>query len=112
VPDRILIVARLTPGGTDDVARLFAESDAGELPRALGVTRRDLFSYQDLYFHHVEFEGPAATAMAIAREREDFQRLSDRLGSFVIPYDPATWRSPADAMARRFYHWSTDGGSR
>ena len=22
------------------------------------------------------------------------------------PYDPATWRSPADAMAHRFYHWT------
>jgi cyclase len=105
VPDRILIVARLASGGSDEVARLFAESDAGELPRALGVTRRDLFLYRDLYFHHVEFDGPADVAMGKARERGDFRELSDRLGAFVTPYDPATWRSPADAMAQRFYHW-------
>lgn len=111
MPDRILIVARLAPGGSGEVARLFAESDAGELPHTLGVARRDLFHYRDLYFHHVEFDGPAGDAMATARERDDFRRLSEELSPFVTPYDPATWRSPADAMAERFYHWTPEGRS-
>ncbi|GAA3410817.1 TcmI family type II polyketide cyclase [Streptosporangium vulgare] len=108
MPDQILIVARLSPGGSGEVSRLFGESDAGELPRALGVTRRDLFLYRDLYLHHVEFEGSAAEAMALAREREDFLRLSADLDPHVRPYDPDTWRGPADAMARRFYHWTPE----
>ncbi|GAA2846797.1 TcmI family type II polyketide cyclase [Streptosporangium fragile] len=106
MPDQILIVARLSPGGSGEVSRLFGESDAGELPRVLGVTRRDLFRYRDLYVHHVEFEGSATEAMAVAREREDFRRLSRELAPYVTPYDPDTWRSPADAMAQRFYHWT------
>ncbi len=112
MPDRILIVARLAPGGSGEVARLFAESDSGELPHALGVTRRDLFTYRDLYFHHVEFAGGAREALAAARDRDDFQRLSKELGAYVTPYDPATWRSPADAVARPFYHWTPEGGAR
>jgi Polyketide synthesis cyclase len=34
---RGMIVARIKPGAQDKVAELFAESDAGELPRLAGV---------------------------------------------------------------------------
>ncbi|WP_157244707.1 TcmI family type II polyketide cyclase [Nonomuraea typhae] len=109
--ERILIVARLNPGSASEVARLFAESDTGGLPHALGVRRRELYHYHELYFHVVDFAGPAGQAMAEARARKDFRRLSDELSPHVLPYDPATWRGPADAMATRFYHWSPAGGA-
>ncbi len=109
--DRILIVARLEQGSADEVARLFAASDRTELPHALGVTRRHLFRYRDLYFHYAEFDRDAGDAMATARDRADFRQLSDDLSDHVTPFDPATWRSPADAMARSFYTW-TPGGAR
>ena len=99
-------MARLEKGGESRVADLFAASDRTELPRLLGVTRRDLFSYHDLYFHYVEFAGDAGEALAAARDRDDFRRLSDELSPYVTPYDPVTWRSPADAMARQFYSWT------
>jgi len=108
MPDRMLIVARLRPGGASQVAQLFADSDATELPHALGVTRRELFAYHDLYFHHVEFAGDPAGAMRLARERSDFARLSEELSPYVHPFDPQTWRSPADAMAGRFYSWQAE----
>jgi hypothetical protein len=103
--DQLLIVARLQPGAEPEVARLFGASDATELPGALGVLRRSLFAYQGLYFHHVEFTGPAGDAMRAARDRPDFKQLSDELSPHVLPYDPQTWRSPADAAATRFYSW-------
>ncbi|MFE7131010.1 TcmI family type II polyketide cyclase [Streptomyces sp. NPDC057638] len=107
--NRILIVARMTPEKAQEVAALFEASDRTSLPVALGVTRRELFHYQrDLYFHLVEFEGDAARAMAEARVREDFQRLCADLDPLIAPYDPETWRSPADAMATSFYRWSRD----
>lgn len=106
--NRSLIVARLQPGGMSDVARLFAESDAGELPRALGVTRRNLFTYHDLYFHYVEFADESRDSMATARDREDFRRLSEELDAYVKPFDPRTWCSPVDAMAAEFYSWTPD----
>nr|WP_260407786.1 TcmI family type II polyketide cyclase [Planomonospora venezuelensis] len=100
-----MIVARMEPGAQGDVAKLFAASDETDLPRVLGVTRRHLFSYHDLYFHYAEFEGEASAAMGKARDRDDFRELSDRLSPYVKPFDPETWRSPADAMARGFYSW-------
>ncbi|WP_433429251.1 TcmI family type II polyketide cyclase [Nonomuraea sp. CA-141351] len=104
--NRILIVARIKPGTAEEVARLFGASDETELPRVLGVTRRQLFQYQDLYFHHAEFAGPPQEALAKARDRDDFKQLSRDLDAFISPFDPATWRSPADALARGFYEWT------
>jgi Polyketide synthesis cyclase len=108
VTERRLIVARLEPGSAPKVARLFASSDAGELPFRLGVTRRHLFSYHDLYFHYVEFSGDARKALADARESDGFRVLSRQLDDHIKPFDPATWRSPADAMASEFYAWTPD----
>jgi hypothetical protein len=112
VSNRSLIVARLQPGAASDVARLFAESDTGDLPRALGVTRRHLFTYHDLYFHYVEFAGDARHSLAKTRDRTDFRRLSDELDAYVKPFDPSTWRSPQDAMAAEFYTWTPDNEKR
>jgi hypothetical protein len=104
--DRKLIVARLQPEGATQVAKLFAESDRTDLPNALGVVRRHLFQYQDLYFQYVEFDGDADEAMVRARPRPDFIALCDDLAPHVTPYDPRTWQSPADAMATQFYSWT------
>lgn len=108
--DRILIVARMAPRAADEVARLFAASDETELPHALGVIRRELYRYHDLYFHAVEFSGDNEVAMARARERDDFNRLSDDLQPFISPFEPTTWRSPRDAMATLFYRWTPSTG--
>ena len=108
--DRSLIVARLNPGGSRGIAKLFAESDSGELPRLLGVRRRHLFAYQDLYFHYVEFAGERHQALRAAAGRADFRELSVALDEHVTAYDPATWRSPADAMAGEFYRWTPEAG--
>lgn len=104
--DRTLIVARLASQHTSEVADLFAASDKSDLPVALGVTQRHLFLYHGLYFHYVEFAGDAQSAMRQASSRADFQQLSRDLSAYVTPYDPATWRSPADATAKPFYRWS------
>ena len=101
-----LIVARLRSGHTDDVSRLFSSSDAGDLPRILGVRQRRLFRYQDLYFHYVEFAGNSSEALAQAADLDDFRKLSDGLARHIAPFDPRTWRSPADAMAQEFYTWN------
>jgi hypothetical protein len=59
----------------------------------------------------VEFQGNTSEAMAVARERDDFRLLSKQLDEHVKPFDPASWRSPADAMAREFYAWAPGQGS-
>ena len=111
--NRTLIVARLARGGAETaVAELFGASDRTRLPLDLGVVRRDLYRFHDLYFHHIEFRADPHEAITRAGRRDDFRALSEELRPHVTAYDPATWRSPADATATCFYSWqSPDGGA-
>jgi cyclase len=106
---RTLIVARMKPGSAPDVAEVFAASDRGELPALIGVSGRSLFQFGDLYLHLVEADTPPGPEVARHRDHPEFRGISERLAAFVLPYDPATWREPADAMAREFYRWERDG---
>lgn len=106
---RTLIVARIRPGSADDVAQVFADSDRGELPGLIGVSGRSLFQFGDLYMHLVEADTPPGPEVARHKDHPEFQGVSERLSPFVLPYDPATWREPKDAMAREFYRWERDG---
>ena len=101
-----LIVARMNPGSSTDVAALFADFDATGMPDLMGTRRRQLFSYRGLYFHLQDFDADNGGAL-IEQAKTDprFVRISEDLKPFIEAYDPATWRSPADAMAARFYHW-------
>lgn len=103
-----LIVARMAPEHAGDVADLFGRFDETDMPSRMGTLRRQLFSYQGLYFHLQDFASDGASS--IDRHRSDplFVKISADLKAFITPYDPATWRSPADAMATRFYEWRGD----
>ncbi|GGQ19406.1 TcmI family type II polyketide cyclase [Streptosporangium sandarakinum] len=101
---RKLIVARLERRHTEPVARLFAESDATELPHMLGVTRRTLFAFHDLYFHLVETDEELSGPLRDVRSHPLFRSVDEGLAEYVRPYDPG-WREPADAMAAPFYEW-------
>ena len=101
-----LIVARLNPGSDADVAKLFTEFDATDMPHRMGTRRRQLFHYRGLYFHLQDFdEDNGGRLIEQAKDDERFIRISEDLKPFIQAYDPATWRSPADAMATRFYSW-------
>ncbi|AQS65683.1 TcmI family type II polyketide cyclase [Streptomyces pactum] len=101
-----LIVARMAPGAGADVAKLFAEFDATDMPHRMGTRRRQLFAFNGLYFHLQDFdEDNGGELIQGAKDDPRFVRISDDLAPFIAPYDPATWRSPADAMAQRFYRW-------
>ena len=111
--DRTLIVARMRPGSEQDIASVFAASDATELPLRIGVQSRTLFRFHDLYMHLIEAERPLSAAVDDTREHPLFREVSKNLSRFVAAYDPDTWRVPSDAMATAFYHWrSPDATSR
>lgn len=101
-----LIVARMDPSVYPDVAKLFSDFDATEMPHLMGTRRRQLFHYRGLYFHLQDFDEDNGGAL-IEQAKSDprFVQISDDLKPFIQAYDPATWRSPADAMATRFYAW-------
>lgn len=101
-----LIVARMAPEHRDNVAKLFTGLDRTELPHLMGTRRRELFSYQGLYFHLQDFDSDGASNIQEHRDHPLFTRISADLKEHIEAYDPKTWRSPADAMASRFYHWT------
>lgn len=102
-----LIVARMAPESAADVGRIFERFDATELPQQMGTRRRELFTYRGLYFHLQDFDGEqGGENVEKAKDGPLFQRISADLKPYIGAFDPATWRSPKDAMARRFYHWS------
>ncbi|MGI5292108.1 TcmI family type II polyketide cyclase [Nonomuraea polychroma] len=102
-----LIVARMRQDFRDSVADLFARFDEGKMPHLMGTRRRQLFHYRGLYFHLQDFdEDHGSQAIEEARTHPSFIQISDDLKPFIEPYDPATWHSPKDAMATRFYDWA------
>ena len=105
---RTLIVARLAPDRSGEVARVFAESDRTELPRLVGVQARSLFTFDEVYVHLIESERDPGPAIRAVRDHPLFVDVTDRLARHVTPYRP-DWREPGDAMAQEFYHWSADG---
>lgn len=100
-----MIVARMDPADAEQVARIFAESDAGPLPQALHVTGRSLFSFHGLYLHLIEAAQPLTAELERMRSSAEFMDVNTKLAAHIRPFDPRTWRAPADAMAHQFYRW-------
>lgn len=104
-----LIVARMDSGSADAVHETFAEFDRSEMPHLMGTRRRQLFSYRGLYFHLQDFDDARGRErIEGAKQDPRFVRISEDLKPFIGAFDPATWRSPADAMAECFYEWTGD----
>lgn len=100
---RSLIVARILPNSEERVASIFAESDATELPAVAGVRHRSLFTLEDLYVHLIEADADLRSGVGDLRQHPLFHDISKKLDAYIKPYNPATWRSPADAFARQIY---------
>lgn len=105
---RALIVARMKPDAAPDIAKTFAASDRGELPRLVGVTGRSLFQFGDLYLHLIEAERPPGPEVAKVTGHPEFRSVSEQLAAYVQAYDPQSWHGPKDAMAHEFYRWERD----
>ena len=102
-----MIIAKMAPADASRVADVFARSDATSMPYEIGVQRRQLFTFHDLYVHLIEFDRPEQEAMAVAQSLPAFRAVSEELRPYIVAYDP-NWKSPRDAMARRFYEWSAE----
>ncbi|MFG1955132.1 TcmI family type II polyketide cyclase [Micromonospora sp. NPDC048830] len=103
-----VIVGRIKPGAESDVARVFAESDAGSLPRDLGVSGRWLYSIDDVYVHLLEQNIAAAEDMRRHQDEPAFAKIMADLAPYISPYQPETWRDHQDSLAREFYRWRAE----
>ena len=106
---RTLIVARMKTEDASGIAKVFAESDATDLPHLIGVARRTLFTFHDLYFHLVEADEDISPNLYRARSHPLYDDINTRLAKHVRPYDP-NWKEPKDAMAKPFYVWTSGDG--
>ncbi|WP_338674923.1 TcmI family type II polyketide cyclase [Streptomyces sp. SCSIO 30461] len=106
---RTLIVARMGVADAENVGKVFADSDSTELPQMVGVSRRTLFAFHNLYFHLVEAESDIGPNLYRARSHPLYSEINTRLQEFISPYDPH-WREPRDAMAVPFYSWTRQSG--
>ncbi|MBB5872845.1 cyclase [Allocatelliglobosispora scoriae] len=102
---RTIIVARINPNAEPDVAGVFAESDATQLPYELGVRRRSLYSLNDVYLHVIDFADDPVETLRRAPENPGFRKISADLRPYIRAYDEETWRTPQDAVAKEFYRW-------
>ncbi|MET0425251.1 MAG: TcmI family type II polyketide cyclase [Actinoplanes sp.] len=106
---RTLIIAKWKSDDPAAVAGIFAESDATDLPHMIGVSRRTLFAFHDLYIHSIEADGDISPNLYRARSHPLYEDINQRLAEHVYPYDPA-WAEPKDAMAKPFYVWTATEG--
>src|SRR3712207_2748245 len=102
-----MITVRMNPGDADRVAEVFARSDATSMPQEIGVPHRSLFTFHELDVLLIQFDRPPGEAMRVAQALPSFRSVSEELRAYITAYDPG-WRSPQDAMARRFYEWSAE----
>jgi cyclase len=103
---RKLIVARIETEDLDAVARLWAESDASELPHLVGVRRRSLFRLRDLYLHLIESDHDITPDLGKVKDNPLYQDISERMKPFVRAYHPS-FRTPKDTFAEEFYRWES-----
>ncbi|MFC5749305.1 TcmI family type II polyketide cyclase [Actinomadura rugatobispora] len=102
-----LIVAKIAPSSADKVSQLFADFDRTDMPDRMGTRRRQLFEFNGLYFHLQDFDDDnGGELIEEAKTDPRFVQISEDLKPHITAYDPDTWRSPKDAIARRFYAWS------
>jgi cyclase len=101
-----MIIAKMTPTAADEVAAIFGRYDNTSMPHEIGVRHRSLFRFHGLYVHLIDFDRPPGEAMQVAQSLPAFRAVSDDLRPYIEAYDP-NWRSPRDAMADRFYHWTS-----
>ena len=106
---RTLIVARMDPRNAEPVAKLFEDSDGTDLPHLIGVSRRTLFNFHNLYFHLVEADQDISPNLYKARSHPLYDRINTGLTEWISPYDP-NWQEPKDAMATPFYVWTSEQG--
>ncbi|MFE2108309.1 TcmI family type II polyketide cyclase [Kitasatospora sp. NPDC059463] len=104
---RALMVLRMKPEDAEHVAAAFAEHDRTSLPDEIGVKRRFLFRFHDLYMHLVEADEDIMPKLYQAREHPLFQRVDQEVGRFLAPYSP-DWQELKDSKAEVFYAWESD----
>ncbi|MER6386321.1 TcmI family type II polyketide cyclase [Streptomyces sp. NPDC001250] len=102
----MVTVSKMDRNSIPEVSRLMAEFDSTEIPGLIGLHRRQLFIHHDISVHLYDFvEKSDPAALEKVKSDPRMAQLSIDLQPFVAPYEPETWKSPADSAASCFYGW-------
>ena len=101
---RTLMVLRMDPGDAERVAAAFAEHDMTGLPEEIGLTRRTLFRFHDLYMHLIESDADVLPELIKARDDPRFQTVNAEVGKYLTPYS-SDWHQLTDSKAEVIYTW-------
>lgn len=104
---RALMVLRMDPADAVHVAAAFAEHDRTGLAEEIGLSRRVLFRFHDLYMHLIEADEDIMDKLDGARGDPRFQEVNGKVDEFLSPYS-ASWRELKDSKAEVFYTWEAD----
>ncbi|EME57640.1 hypothetical protein H074_20657 [Amycolatopsis decaplanina DSM 44594] len=99
------MVLRMEKRNAAEIARVFGEHDQTDFPREIGVTRRTLFRFHDLYLHLIESESDIVESLRAAEGNPIFQDVNERVSRLLTPYSPE-WRELRDSRAEVFYSWA------
>lgn len=113
---RLLVIGRVLPGREDELAKIFAEADGGDLPSATGVRHRSIYRIGDLYLHLTETDS-TRTQVEQGQDHPALLRVADRLAECTTPYPvPEQYVpqsvTPHHATASCFYRWEASGPNR
>lgn len=105
---RTLMVLKMNGEDAEHVAAAFAEHDKSPVPAQIGVKRRVLFRFHDLYLHLIESDEDIIDRLYAARSHPDFKRVHDGVGEFLSHYS-TEWGELKDSRAEVFYTWEAPG---
>ncbi|RPF24890.1 TcmI family type II polyketide cyclase [Streptomyces sp. TLI_185] len=101
---RALMVLRMDPADAERVAAAFADHDTTGLPEEIGLTRRTLFRFHDLYMHLIEADADVLSDLLQARDDPRFQAVNAEVGKYLTPYS-SEWSQLTDSKAEVIYTW-------
>ncbi|GGP51293.1 TcmI family type II polyketide cyclase [Streptomyces abikoensis] len=101
---RALMVLRMDPDDAEHVAAAFAEHDGTGLPEEIGLSRRVLFRFHDLYMHLIEADEDIMPKLLEARSDPRFQAVNSEVGKYLTPYS-SQWQQLTDSKAEVIYTW-------
>nr|CAP12598.1 TcmF2 cyclase [Streptomyces olivaceus] len=94
----------MDPADAERVAAAFEDHDTTGLPEEIGLTRRTLFRFHDLYMHLIEADDDVLPKILEARDDPRFRKVNEEVGRYLTPY-ASDWSRLTDSKAEVIYTW-------
>jgi cyclase len=101
--NQTLMIRKFDPRHIPELRTIFERTDyETDLPRRIGVQRRDLFEFQGTCLHLVQCDQDFVQRLRETRDDPDWRQLDQGLRKYLAPTDPA--KSGMELLTP-FYTW-------